>query len=430
MRCRIAGRVRVYPACLRALLLVGGWLFVFAPPIRAQSPNQIALVVIHGDGSAVTRCVDFNEPELNGYDILQRSQFSLSIDPSGMGAAICAIDGEGCTVPQEDCFCGMKRTPSVYWSYWQVVNGQWQYSQLGAGNTVVKPGTVEGWVWGTGNVGGATPLPAYSFAQICAPATATPTLTLTPQPAVTAPPATPSPTFTAAFTSWPTTTATPPIPTETPTPSPTPSWTPSPTLSPIPTWTSRPTVTSTFLPTHVATNVPANVGIAKQPTIAPTHLVRLPAVQAPAPAATLVVEPTAALVAIVEPSVTPSPSTTPTPSATPTATNSPQVVALVVTATPASVATVDVETHAVMAAEIITIVVTAPASTVATIEMSTPMAVAMGPTLLPGETPAAAEFSAQMGTLASIVLGIGALIAIPAGVVIMAVIAYWIGQKL
>ena len=49
------------------------WVVFRAQPAQAQTGNQAALVVVHGDGSLVTRCVEFNEPQINGYDLLQRS---------------------------------------------------------------------------------------------------------------------------------------------------------------------------------------------------------------------------------------------------------------------------------------------------------------------------------------------------------------------
>src|SRR5690606_17297961 len=134
------------------LAFVGGWLLSLAPTLHAQETNRVGLLIQHGDGSTLTRCVEFSEPQLSGYDVLQRSQLELSIDASGMGAAICRIDGEGCMTPQEDCFCGMNQNPPLYWTYWRVVDGQWQYSNIGASMSMVQPGAVEGWVWGTSNI--------------------------------------------------------------------------------------------------------------------------------------------------------------------------------------------------------------------------------------------------------------------------------------
>ncbi|MCL4863123.1 MAG: hypothetical protein KJZ93_27205 [Caldilineaceae bacterium] len=207
------------------------WL-MGAASARAQTGNQAALVVVHGDGRVVTRCVEFGEPQVSGYDLLQRSGLDLNIEVSGMGAAICRIDHEGCTYPQESCFCRAEGDTYTYWSYWHLTETGWSYSQLGASNRQVLPGAVEGWVWGTGAAGSAPA--AVTFADVCAPATATPTATPLPSE-------TPSPT--PSLTPVPATATA--MVTETPTPLPT--ATPSPTqfAPPTATWTPPPTPTET-----------------------------------------------------------------------------------------------------------------------------------------------------------------------------------------
>ncbi|RLC66222.1 MAG: hypothetical protein DRI48_05180, partial [Chloroflexi bacterium] len=47
------------------------------PGTQAQSPNRVGLVVRFGDGSLVTRCVEFSEPEISGYDVLTRSGLNV-----------------------------------------------------------------------------------------------------------------------------------------------------------------------------------------------------------------------------------------------------------------------------------------------------------------------------------------------------------------
>lgn len=214
--------------CRSVVALSCLWLLMAASPVRAQTGNQAALVVMHGDGRVVTRCVEFGEPQISGYDLLQRSGLDLNIEVSGMGAAICRIDHEGCTYPQESCFCRAEGDIYSYWSYWRFAETGWTYSQLGASNRQVLPGAVEGWVWG---VGAADSAPAaITFADVCAPAAATPTAT--PLPSETPSP-TPSLTPVPATASA-TVTATPiPLPTATPPPiqfaPPTATWTPIPT---------------------------------------------------------------------------------------------------------------------------------------------------------------------------------------------------------
>ncbi len=238
--------------------------------VRAETPHRAGLVVQHGDGSVQTQCITFPEDSISGLDVLQRSGFDLNVDAgNSMGATICRLDNEGCSFPQEDCFCQCTGSDCVYWSYWRQENGEWVYSNLGASNTKIHDGDVEGWVWGRGTTGGAASVPPnLTFAEICAVATPT---DVPPAPL-------PSPT-----------------PTDTPTPVPSPTATDTPT--PLP-----PTVTPTLPPTATDTPIPP----------APTAESNQPAVKTPL-ALTDTPSPTAIQ---PHPTVVPSPTGTPTPSPT------------------------------------------------------------------------------------------------------------------
>lgn len=155
--------------------IVWGWVCLVVAlallgvaPVSAQSPNRVGLVVAH-DGTVIKKCIEFSEEQISGYDVLERSGLALIPMVSGsMGVAICSINHRGCNYPAEDCFCQCQGSPCVYWSYWHLVNGQWQYSSLGASNYYVRHGDVEGWVWGEGEYGGSGQRPpAVRFEDIC-----------------------------------------------------------------------------------------------------------------------------------------------------------------------------------------------------------------------------------------------------------------------
>lgn len=149
--------------------------------VHAQDPNRAGVVVQHGDGEIATACVEFEEPALSGLELLQRSEFEMIYEATS-GLTVCALDGEGCQFPGEDCFCQcMGNGPCTYWSYWHLdaETGQWAYSQLGASAFEVQPGTVDGWRWGAGTPGSAPEPPKITFAEICEPA-ASPTVTVLP----------------------------------------------------------------------------------------------------------------------------------------------------------------------------------------------------------------------------------------------------------
>jgi hypothetical protein len=124
--------------------------------------------VVHEDG-VVQRCVAFREEHISGYDVLERSGLALIPMAGGaLGISICSIDHHGCNYPAEDCFCRCQGTPCVYWSYWHLVDGEWQYSSLGAASHRVRNGDVEGWVWSEGEYArsGQQP-PKVRFEDIC-----------------------------------------------------------------------------------------------------------------------------------------------------------------------------------------------------------------------------------------------------------------------
>ena len=277
-----------------SLLLVGLALLLvcLAPPDgQAQGPNQVGLVVQMGDGSYLTRCVTFGEPQISGYDVLLRSGLALEVSAEGgMGAFICGIEGEGC--PADDCMCDY---PPNYWSYWHLVEGQWVYSQMGAVGYMVNPGDVEGWRWGAGD-----PLSVViPLDQICAP------------------PATDTPT-----------------PTPTWTPSPTPTFTPTPTQTPLPTSTPTPlpptaTFTPSATPPSVETEAPTATALPPTATPQPTAPPPTAAVTATAAPPSTATATAANTPAPPSPSATPSPTPSSTPTASPTVTPLPTRVAVV-----------------------------------------------------------------------------------------------------
>ncbi|MBN1219248.1 MAG: hypothetical protein JXM69_10000 [Anaerolineae bacterium] len=133
-------------------------LFVaFAVLTYADALNRAGLVVVHGDGTIVTQCVEFAEAQITGMQLLERSD----LDFVNSGGAICQIDHEGCPAGPDCLSC---QAPH-YWSYWlsNTGDGSWQYAGYGASGRSISDGQVDGWVWGTGS---SSP-PAVTFAEIC-----------------------------------------------------------------------------------------------------------------------------------------------------------------------------------------------------------------------------------------------------------------------
>ncbi|HQE93728.1 MAG TPA: hypothetical protein PLH19_02480 [Anaerolineae bacterium] len=207
---------------------------------QEDAPNRAGLIVVHGDGRVLTRCVTFTEERISGVTLLQRSGLPLDANHGPLGSAVCTLNGEGC--PAADCFCACQSTPCIYWNYFhRHADGSWAYSGMGAVAWMLGDGDVDAWVWGDGT----TLPPDLTLDAICGASSTPSASTLTSSTGV--PAATPLPPAT-------TPTATPPPP-ATLTASPAPTDSPPPPLTPSPTHpvTSSPTHLVTLSPTHPLT---------------------------------------------------------------------------------------------------------------------------------------------------------------------------------
>ncbi len=145
---------------------------------RAADENRAAVVVAYGDGLVSTQCVSFVEPELTGFELLQRSGLGIVVEDQAAGAVVCRIDGTGC--PADDCFCQCRGgADCIYWSYWHLLNNEWAYSAAGSSIYRVADGDVDGWAWGPGSITEAIPPPSLIFEDVCE-SDNMPTITLTP----------------------------------------------------------------------------------------------------------------------------------------------------------------------------------------------------------------------------------------------------------
>lgn len=105
----------------------------------AAGPNHASVIVEHGDGSVVTRCVAFEPNQVTGEQLLNASGISWSGQTfGGFGDAVCAVDGE----PAGYTSCPGKD------SYWAVFvargNGAWQLANVGISTLTVSDGDAEG----------------------------------------------------------------------------------------------------------------------------------------------------------------------------------------------------------------------------------------------------------------------------------------------
>ena len=261
---RLAIKLVICCLLLLIFLLDTSFLTVF-PHAVDLSNNQAGLVAQFDDGSIETRCVQFSEESISGYELLVRSEIPFVAAFSSLGAAICKIREDGCS--QDNCFC---QSPPDYWSYWHLDGDEWVYSVAGASSSQVVDGSVEGWRWGPG----LPPGKVIPFETICAQPSETPTsgyLTNSDTPTIS-----PSPTFNNAST-------------------------------PTPTVTKSPTPSSTFVWIAVSTNAPLVVVQLPTETIASASPTVTPSPVTPSP-----FTPTSTTTPTSKPTSTPTASFTPT----------------------------------------------------------------------------------------------------------------------
>ncbi len=152
------------PLALLAMLFVVFW--ITSNDLHAQDKNRAAIVISYDDQQIETACVEFEEPQISGLDLVQQSGLELEIEAQGLGALVCSINDAGC--PASDCLCQCRSGGEcIYWSYWHQLKDGWRYAEAGANGYLVEPGSVEGWAWGPGAESQAIPPPEISFEDIC-----------------------------------------------------------------------------------------------------------------------------------------------------------------------------------------------------------------------------------------------------------------------
>jgi iron complex transport system substrate-binding protein len=156
---------------LIALIGIAAGLFLAAPRSAAQDPIQVGVVIQGADGQPQTFCVSLDGDHPTGVEALQATGLDLLSSSGPLGTTVCRIGGDGCTPPGETCFCQCEGGATcVYWNYFHLNGENWQYSPIGAAQSPVEQGAVEGWWWRDTTDKNAAPLPVIPFDEICHPA--------------------------------------------------------------------------------------------------------------------------------------------------------------------------------------------------------------------------------------------------------------------
>jgi hypothetical protein len=123
-----------------------------SPAVTGQSQacaagvDHAALVI--DTGARTTRyCVELDAPTISGLHLIELAAgaYGLDYQLGFAGKAVCRLEGVG--VDGGDCFDAFPD----FWAYWRGDgSGGWTWSTIGAADTTVADGDVEGWSWGSG----------------------------------------------------------------------------------------------------------------------------------------------------------------------------------------------------------------------------------------------------------------------------------------
>jgi len=139
------------PRSLAALLLAAVALALPAPAEAAAcSGTSGVTVLVQFPDHTVVGCAA-GDPS-SGYQALSRAGFSVTFATGNGTGAICSING------YPDHACPSMPPQSAYWAYFHAKpGGSWSYSNTGGGGYNPKPGTVEGWRFGSGSAPTSAP---------------------------------------------------------------------------------------------------------------------------------------------------------------------------------------------------------------------------------------------------------------------------------
>lgn len=110
-----------------ALLALFGGDYLVSP---LPETNYAAIIVDPGDGEAKSACVQLDADTISGMDLLDASGFEYDVEEGFINSILGVSNPEGET---------------NYWSYWTWNGQEWAFQPTGANDSVVVPGTVEGW---------------------------------------------------------------------------------------------------------------------------------------------------------------------------------------------------------------------------------------------------------------------------------------------
>jgi hypothetical protein len=118
-------------------------------PERTVS-GPAALIIVGPDREADVTCVTLESAEVSGRELLELAGIPVTLDErNSMGALVCAIGGQGCAYPDEQCLCQCQGLGDcAYWaSFVRTPPGPWTYAGQGVSTQRLRSGDLYAWVW-------------------------------------------------------------------------------------------------------------------------------------------------------------------------------------------------------------------------------------------------------------------------------------------
>jgi hypothetical protein len=146
---RPPGAWRTILPWLAALLVLLSACVPAAAP-GAPAGGRAALIIVDAQRAVQQTCVEFEGEATTGHELIRLAGLPMTLDErNAMGALVCAIDGQGCAFPAEDCLCQCRGLGECsYWaSFVRTPPGGWTYTTLGLSAQEVRPGDLYAWVW-------------------------------------------------------------------------------------------------------------------------------------------------------------------------------------------------------------------------------------------------------------------------------------------
>ncbi len=141
-------RLTIISGLAALLVLLSACVPADAPD--ASAGGRAALIIVDAQRVVQQTCVELEAAGITGQELIRLAGLPVTLDErNAMGALVCAIDGQGCAFPAEDCLCQCRGLGEcAYWaSFVRTPPGAWTYAALGLSAQEVEPGDLYAWVW-------------------------------------------------------------------------------------------------------------------------------------------------------------------------------------------------------------------------------------------------------------------------------------------